>query len=727
MIALLLGDPVVRISLLALALQVVFLSVLPTGPRATAGYWSDSILLAVNLWAAERAARKGATGRERRFWRVVVGAGALWFLASLIDVVPVARLADGTRYVATDALFLAITFLLIVALGLRPDRWPQGGPLGRAIAIDHLGTATFAFALLAYFVVVPFTVNKPIYATLVPSMSAFVLLDVFLVGRAAWLARGAAGQRWRAVYRLLGLGFLASLIHDSHQLADYLRRLPSETGSAWDIVWTLQFVALASAAAASRLVPREADADVASCRHAPDATPVTSLVPFAFALPLVHLVGGVMGFLDPLTENAREMVVLAVTPALGALAIAHQALLERRHQQVRQDLLATQEELQASRKMEALGRLAGGVSHDFNHLLAVILGYSDMLLERRRDDERVTGPVEEIRQAAERALALTRQLTIFSQRRFVEGRALALDAAVAAIAPLLGRLAGPGISVECRAGAGRRSVSLDLHQFERVLINLVANACEAVTGGGRIVIETSTLTWGEDDRSRSRALAPGSYLRLVVRDTGSGMEEGIRTAACDPFFTTKDKHEHPGLGLSVVYGIVAQAGGIVEIDSAPGEGTTVSLVLPEIAGVAAEAPAEAQAVPRGGQATVLLAEDDESFRELMRVTLEREGYRVLEAADGRAALEVAARYEGRIDLLMTDVIMPGVDGRRLAERLLPGRPEMRVLFVSGYAGDLLSDIDALPGRRAFLQKPFTMQELARRVSEVTGVRPTATV
>jgi signal transduction histidine kinase/ActR/RegA family two-component response regulator len=729
MLVLLFRDPILRASLAAFALQALFLFALPVGPRATVAQWSDSSLLALSLVALERAARAAATGRERRFWRLLAGAGALWVLASLLDLSPTSVWSDEVRYLATDALYLAISFLFIVTLGMRPEHEAHRGPLARAVAIDHVGTVVFAFALLGYFVVVPFEVNKPVYATLVPSMSAFVLLDIFLLARSAWLARVAGPGHWRMVYVGFAVTFAASLAHDGYQLVEYLRGLPDEAGSAWDLVWTIQFVGLAAAAAASRLVPPAEPARRRAVRPAVVA-PVTSLVPFALALPLIHLAGRIGGLLDPVTESAREIVVLVATPVLAGLAVAHQALLERRHEQVRMDLLATQEALQQSRKMEALGRLAGGVAHDFNNLLAVILGYADMLLDRRRDDERVTGPAEEIRQAAERALAVTRQLTIFSQRQHIEGGALDLDGAVNAITPLLQRLAGTGVELECRLGAPGRAMSVDLHQFERVLINLVVNARDAMPGGGRVVIETGDASWADDDPARPRALPAGGYLRLSVSDVGPGMAADVRMKACDPFFTTKEKHEHPGLGLSVVYGIVMQAGGALEIDSEPGMGTSVHLVFPEVPvdrGAEGEEPGAPASGPRAGQATVLLAEDDRSFRELMRAALERAGYRVLEAADGRAALDVAARYEGRIDLLLTDLVMPGLDGRRLVERLTPGRPEMRVLFVSGYTADLLSEVDLAKGGRAFLQKPFTMNELIQQVVAVSGIRPMTSI
>jgi signal transduction histidine kinase/ActR/RegA family two-component response regulator len=723
MLARLTRDPLVRVSLLALVVQGLLLAVLPAGARGRIAYWSDCCLLTAAAAAALRTARGAAGERERRFWRLATVGVVLWLLTSLVNLVPSFGFPDETFYVLTDVLYLVVYFVLIVALSVRPDRPPARGAVPRAVALEHVGTVCFGLSLLAYFVILPFVVSTPTYVTLVPSMSAFVLMDVFFAIRLGWLARNARPHRWRMVYGVLAVGFLATLAHDANELRAYQGGIADESGSPWDLVWTLQFVAITAAAAAGRLVTAERSEAPRRGAAAARASAVTSLVPFAFALPLIHLVGRVAGWLDPLTEGPREILVLAATPLLGGLAIAHQALLARRHRHVRRDLFVTQEQLQQSRKMEALGRLAGGVAHDFNNLLAVILGYSDMLLDRRRDDDRVAGPAEEIRQAAERALALTRQLMTFSQWRQAEGRTFDLDSAVEAIRPLLGRLAGPDIPLEYLRGAGGRSIGTDPQQFERVLINLVANAREAMPDGGRIDVTTRALCWNEEDPARPSTLPPGSYLEVAVADTGPGMTREAQSRAFDPFFTTKDKHEHPGLGLSVVYGIVMQAGGAVRIDTRPGSGTTVRLVFPEVppqaeAELAGEAPVAPVRVE--GRPTVLLAEDDHGFRELMRVALAREGYLVLEAADGRAALDLAARHEGRIDLLLTDLVMPGVDGRRLAERLLPGRPEMHVLFVSGFAGDLLSDFDTAQAGRAFLQKPFTMSELVQRVAEVSG-------
>lgn len=704
MIRRLLRDLLVRVTLGALALQALLLGLLPVQPRAAIAYWSDACLLTLVVVAAVGAWRAADRSAERRFWQLFAAAMVTWLVTSVSDRFLPSTAPSDRYYVLTDCLDLGFYFTLILAFGLRPEQ-PRGpGRVVSPVMLEWVGGVVFGFSLLAYFVLLPYQVNKPAYTTLVSSLSGFVLLDLFIVGRLAWLAVGAGPGRWRAVYGLMALGFALCAAHDTRELSEYIRGLGDEAGGPWDLVWTSQFVALAGAIAAFRLEP---DGQRAAGPRVPGSSGVTPLAAFSFALPLAHLAGRASGLFDPVTDPARQLLVVIVTPVLGGLAVGHQALLERRQRHLRQDLASTLEQLQEARKMEALGRLASGVAGEFTRLLAVVLGYSEVGLERCGDDQRIAQPMEEIRQAAERALALTRQLTTFSERRLATAGRFEADAAVTAIAPLLQRMAGPQVILTTACRASGCFVAADPNQFDRALINLVANARDAMPEGGWLHVSTERVEWSEDDDRRPASLRPGTYVRVSVIDGGSGMGSEVRSRIFEPFFTTRKPSDHPGLGLSVVYGIVMQAGGDVEVETEPGRGTTIRLLLPTVPG---DAPAIEPEEWAGARPTILVVDDDEGFREWMAASLTDGGYAVITARDGRAALDVAARHEGRIDLLASDLDMPGLDGSRLAERLRPGRPEMRFLFVSGRPAEQISLVAARTGG-ASLAKPFTAEAL----------------
>ncbi len=382
-------------------------------------------------------------------------------------------------------------------------------------------------------------------------------------------------------------------------------------------------------------------------------------------------------------------------------------------------------QLRQSSKMEAVGQLAGGVAHDFNNLLTAILGGCGFLLddpaltaEQRRD-------VEEIQNAARRAASLTRQLLAFSRKQVLQPEVLQLNDVVAGLEPLLRRLLGEHIAIRTAPAPGLPPVRIDKSQLEQVIINLAVNARDAMPDGGALTIASEEAELDAAYAEEHPDARPGHFAVLVVSDDGVGMDAETRSRIFEPFFTTKEPGFGTGLGLSTVYGIVQQSQGHVAVYSEPGRGTTFRIYLPPAGGAAPRAPARAPApgAVRRGAETVLLVEDEARVRGLARRALERLGYHVLEAEDGRQALALGEEHGAPIHLLFTDVVMPGMGGRELAERLVHVHPEMRVLYTSGYAGGGIVSGGILPPDLAYLGKPYTAEALARKVGELLEAGP----
>ena len=380
-----------------------------------------------------------------------------------------------------------------------------------------------------------------------------------------------------------------------------------------------------------------------------------------------------------------------------------------------------EEQFRQAQKMEAVGRLAGGVAHDFNNLLMVINGYTEVLLEELKSGDVMHQKVQSIQQAADRAATLTRQLLAFSRKQLLELKVVDVNTVISDMERLLRPLIGENIGLITRLSPDAGRTRADAGQLEQVIMNLVVNAKDAMPEGGKITVQSSEVTVRQNFREH-RFIQPGRYVVLSVSDTGHGMDKETQSRIFEPFFTTKEKGKGTGLGLSTVYGIVKQSGGYVFPQSEPGAGTTFYIYLPRVEESPEEmAPPKSQENEKGGCETVLLVEDEESVRELVRGTLAARGYKVLEAENGESGLRVAEAHGDGIDILITDVVMPGMGGRELAKRLLQIRPNLAVLYLSGYTEDTILHQGALGPGTAFLQKPFTLQNLARKVREVLRV------
>ena len=379
---------------------------------------------------------------------------------------------------------------------------------------------------------------------------------------------------------------------------------------------------------------------------------------------------------------------------------------------------ALEQQLRQSQKMEAVGRLAGGIAHDFNNLLMVISGYCEVLLQQLGPEPSLRNSAQEISNAADRATSLTRQLLAFSRKQLLTPKVLDLNAVVSENLKMLPRLIGEDIDLATIPGEALGRVKADPGQIEQVVMNLVVNARDAMPGGGKLTIETANVTLDESYARRHPGVAAGEYVLLAISDTGSGMDKETQSHIFEPFYTTKGQ-KGTGLGLSMVYGIVKQSGGYIWVYSEPTHGSTFKIYLPRVEDAEEKpVPQTAPAGPPVGHETILVVEDEPQLRDLTRQFLESRGYTVLVAENGAAALNVARRHNSLIHLLLTDIIMPVMNGRDLAQRMAVLSPQTRILFMSGYTENAVWHNGMIESSANFLQKPFTLDALTHKVREV---------
>ena len=380
-------------------------------------------------------------------------------------------------------------------------------------------------------------------------------------------------------------------------------------------------------------------------------------------------------------------------------------------------------QLQQSRRMEAVGRLAGGVAHDFNNLLTIIKGYAELAQNRPGNSPEVSADVRQITDASERASALVRQLLAFSRKQVLQPKSLDLNSVVLGLDKLLQRLVGEHIVMKTLAGKNVGTVKADPGQIEQVIMNLVVNARDAMPNGGRLTLETANADLDASYARDHASVRAGRYVMLAVTDTGIGMTPETVAHIFEPFYTTKESGHGTGLGLATVYGIVKQSEGYIWVYSEPEKGTSFKIYLPRIEEPAEALPYEKNASPsRGGTETILLVEDNEGVRELAHMVLEAQGYNVLVAESPTHAEELCGKHSGGVDLVLTDVVMPGVSGRELTHRITARYPDVRVLYMSGYTYDVIAQGGVLEAGVAFLQKPFTPRDLAAKIREVLDTR-----
>ncbi|HEX9800496.1 MAG TPA: response regulator [Thermoanaerobaculia bacterium] len=382
-----------------------------------------------------------------------------------------------------------------------------------------------------------------------------------------------------------------------------------------------------------------------------------------------------------------------------------------------------EEQLEQAQRLEAIGRLAAGVAHDFNNLLTVVIGCCDLVSDGERGGESPPPEIAEIRRAAEAAAALTRQLLAFGRKQVLQPRQVDVSEVVGQAGKLLERLIGAHVELVTRlAPAGSAVVLADRSQLEQVIVNLAVNARDAMAGGGRLRIETAVVELDREDAARIAAGRQGRFVRLTVADSGAGMDANTLDHLFEPFFTTKEVGKGTGLGLATVYGVVAQSGGFLHVESEPGRGSEFEVYLPWIEGSALPEKRPTPAPPASdGKETILLVEDDNAVRELTHRLLQQLGYTVLAAPEGSSAMRLVREHSGPIHLMITDLVMPGMSGRTLAERVLEIRPDVRVLLTSGYASEDALRSGLLAGELAYLEKPFSSSALAQKVRELLAL------
>jgi signal transduction histidine kinase/ActR/RegA family two-component response regulator len=428
---------------------------------------------------------------------------------------------------------------------------------------------------------------------------------------------------------------------------------------------------------------------------------------------------GVLSFLTRREEgfSTEDMAIAIAFASHAAIALENSRLLHE-SRRAYDELAQAQGQLEQAQKMDAIGRLAGGVAHDFNNLLTVILGRTDIILRQLKTEDPIRRGIELIQRTAGRAAELTKQLLAFSRKQVLEAVVLDLGAVTTDMREMLARLIGEDIALVTNSAPGLGHVKADRGQIEQVVMNLAINARDAMPKGGHLIVETENVELDAEYVRRHMGARPGLHVMLAVSDSGVGIPREHQRHIFEPFFTTKEQGKGTGLGLATVYGIVKQSGGYIEVDSEPGRGTTFRIYLPR---VDAAAPAVDRAgrpvTPTGGTETILLVEDEEGVRELARDILRASGYTVIEARNGPEALLLCEHHRGPIDLLLTDVVMPQMSGRELAERVGPLRPNLSVLYMSGYTDDAVIRHGVLGADTAFLQKPFTPAALVQRVRE----------
>ena len=446
------------------------------------------------------------------------------------------------------------------------------------------------------------------------------------------------------------------------------------------------------------------------------------LISKSFLRPLANLVGGVRAlgtgdFAYPLETNGGDEVAEVTRTFVtmrGSLQSAQkeQQLLEQR--------------LRQAHKMEAIGRLAGGVAHDFNNLLTIIRGHSDLLLDRSAPNGPERNNAEQIQKAANRAVAMTRQLLAFSRMQVLQPRVIDLNSVVSEMGKMLPRLIGEHIEYAFLPESRLARVKADPGQIEQVVMNLAVNARDAMPGGGKLTVQIHITTLNEEDARRRPPMSSGEYVLLSVADTGTGMDEKTKTHIFEPFFTTKEIGKGTGLGLATVYGIVKQSGGFIWVESAPGQGSTFEIYLPSVSDTVPKKERESTSspLPRGSE-TVLVVEDEEGVRELAAEFLRTNGYSVLEARDGVEALEISGRFAGTIHVILTDMVMPRMSGIELLKKIKATRSTAKAILMSGYSEQFKTQQDGSPDEFAVLQKPFSMNSLIAAVRAVLVAGPAA--
>lgn len=720
-------DPYVWLATLFFVAPLV-LYAWPVLPAPIVAMWSghlaDPAFLILTVVTLLRSRRDTGHPEERFFWRLVLGTCALWLAGSLCSLLLTLRVANHNYSNFVDLFYLGSYVTLILAADLRPHL--PAGWSHRSSGFRFSVTASMLFvAMLAfYFFALPFlrasgSVGKLSVET------TFVALDLVLTLRFLHLMIGTRRTPWSPIYAWLALSNLAASAADSLNIAWATGSLSMTFGTSLDAVWWLPFFTVIVARRwRTHQVDNLAPA-AAPLEDEPRTDAIELILLYAFSFPAAHLLLEAGQFLPANTHVIRQLVVLVSLIAFATLALLQQRVLARRHRELRSQIrvLVTNEQVVQSQKLEAIGRLAGGLAHDFNNLLTVVGTRADVLLSALPYGESGWRNADAIRQSVDRGAALTRQLLAFSRSQVLKTRSLDLNAAVNEAQTVLSRLAGERFTLDSELQPKLPPIESEPSQVFQVLLNLVANARDAMPAGGRIVIRTYQLELAANDPAFTPPTRGGLFAALEVIDTGTGIDDETQRRIFEPFFSSK--FGGTGLGLAVVYGIVAQAGGHVRVRSDLGRGTSFSALFPfsDRPVSLGEAPRTVAPAPDPAQRVVLLVEDQDMVRHSICELLMYLGYQVKAASSGDEALAVCRDKANTIDILLTDVIMPGMRGPEVAERVRALRPKITVVYMSGFAEND-SDIDIRNDPSAhFIGKPFTLQTLRVTLNELLAARP----
>jgi len=728
----LLADPIVRLGafiLGALSLPFLFPGISAQTLEVYSERYVDLIQFPLLLLALGYGLGRVAHLEQRRFSIYVMCALGAWWAVRLSYLMLPDAPGTAVGDMAGDLLYVVFYVFMILAIESRPhleSGWSAVDPTRKFRMANSLA---FLFAMLAYFVFIPSALNYEFYYTWLPSLYMYIALDLYLAVRFFHAGVTNPTSVYRGVYLMLGLAAVGWAVFDALECLAWAGVLVIPSGTALDLLWWIPIPFVLVAARMQYVASSNPRYDLPTDRFefAKPSTlrAVAPQIVVAFLIPSMHLVFYGAGLLDAESRSAREYLIVGSLLVFGALVLVQQYILERGNRSLQIELRQVNEQLEQSQKMEAVGRLAGGVAHDFNNLLTAIMGHTRLLLDRLPEGNDDRREVERIDHASRRAATLTKQLLAFSRRQVLRPEILDLNSVVTDIQEMVQRLIGENIELVCALDPDLGSIRADRGQLEQVILNLCVNARDAMPDGGQLTIHSYRQHLPVETPAGTEELPLGPQVVLVVRDTGHGMDAQTRERVFEPFFTTKERGKGTGLGLSTVYGIVRQTEGHIRIESEPGRGATFWIYFPW-RGEAATVPAPEQdhsgaarvAAPASGDETVLLVEDEEVVRDLAREILEMSGYRVVTANQGLDALRAYEAHAGRIDLLLTDVVMPVMGGRELAKRLTARQQDLKVLFVSGYADEVAFHEGLLETRAAFLAKPFTPDELTKKVRGV---------
>ena len=681
------------------------------------GHLADPAFLLLTIIALLASRRPTTHAEERRFWGLILTTCSLWFAGAVASFVGVALASHETALVPADVFYLCSYATLILSADHRPhlpSGWTRQTPgFGFAVTASLLCVV----GIVLYFFALPLLLASGPEKSL-SSQATFIALDVLVTIRFVHLLCVAYGTPWASVYGALAISAAAAGVSDGFNLLLQSGRMNASYGTPLDAVWWLPFIALI---AARRLRTGQIDRGLvaAPAIHEDPKTGATELLfLYALAFPAAHLVLEALGVLAPTNHYARNLLVLVGLLCFVGLAVGQHRLVERRNRELRSKLrvLVTNEQVVQSQKLEAIGRLAGGLAHDFNNLLTVVQARAEVLLASLAPG-RSQHDVEEIRHAAARGAALTHQLLAFSRTQVMRTGPIDLNAAVSEAVIVLRRLAGEPYSIVTELAPGLGPVEAESSQVLQVLLNLVTNARDAMPEGGTITIRTHATVVAAGDPGVVPPSLGGNFAALEVSDSGTGIDAATQLRMFEPFFTSKVGGT--GLGLAVVYGIVTQGGGHLSVRSEAGCGTAFTALLPFSARLVSppQQTASAPGLDTASRCTVLVVEDQQPVREAVHEMLETMGYRVISAADGEEALEICRRADGSLELLLTDVVMPGMRGPELANRVRALRPEIAVVFMSGFVEDVSDAGIASDPHSGFIAKPLTLDALRAKLEE----------